>query len=94
MKKEQAFKLIDGNFSTKESREILINVFSSKIQFHQMNNFSSKERFGKEDKTAIKRIPQLKKSLEKLLKIIDSAEKKGEQVQIKSEVIISLVEKN
>lgn len=94
MKNPQKLKLIDGEFSPKKSREILMNVFSSKIQFHKMNNFSSQERFGKDDKMAIKRIPQLKKSMEKILKIVEDAEKKGLQLEIKSEILIHFVKSN
>lgn len=92
MNKSQKLKLIDGYFSPEESREILLNVFSNKIQFHQMKNFSSQERFGKDDNSSVKRIPQLKKSIDKLLKIIDAAEKKGDNLEVKSEVIISIIE--
>ena len=91
MKNQHIFKLIDGDFSTRESREILQNIFSSKIQFHQIKNFSSQERFGKEDKNALKRIPELRKSVEKILKIIESAEMKGKQLEIKSDIVISLI---
>ncbi len=91
MKYQQTFKFIDGDFSSKEGREILQSVFSSKIQFHQIKNFSSQERFGEEDITALKRIPQLKKSLDEILKMIESAEKKGEKLEIKSEIEISFI---
>jgi len=87
----QKFKLIEGKFWPNESREILNNVFFSKIQFHQMKNFSSQERFGTEDKNGLKRIYQLKKSIDKILKMIESAEKKGEQIEIKSEIMINFV---
>lgn len=89
MKNQKIFKLIDGRFSSNESREILQNVFSSKIQFHQIKNFSSRERFGKDDETALIRIPQLNNSLKEIIELIREAEKNGEQVEIKSEVIIS-----
>lgn len=91
MKNQHVFKLIDGDFSTRESREILQNIFSKKIQFHQIKNLSSQERFGLEDKNALIRIPQLKKSIEKILKIIETAEKKGKQLEIKSEIVISFI---
>jgi len=87
----QTFKLIEGTFLTKESREILQNLFSSKIQFHQMKNFSSQERFGTDDTTALKRIPQLRQSIDEILKMIETAEEKGEQLEIKSEIVISFV---
>jgi hypothetical protein len=90
MKNTKKLKLIDGNFKPQEAREILMNVFSGKIQFHQMKNFSSKERFGKEDKIAVKRIPQLKKCIEKINKIIEQAEKKGGHLAISSDIVISI----
>jgi len=91
MMNNQTFNLINGKFLPKESREILQSIFAGKIQFHQMKNFSSQERLGKDDHTALKRIPQLKKSMEKILKMIESAEKNGEQLEIKSEIVISFV---
>ena len=75
MKTQDSFTLIDGDFSTQESREILQNVFSSKIQFHQLKNFSAQERYGKDDEKSSKRIPELRNSLEKILNSIDAAEK-------------------
>lgn len=91
MNNQNIFKLIDGDFSTKDGREILYSIFSSKIQFHQMKNFSSQERFGEDDKTALKRIPELKNSIEKIFKIIESAESNGEKLEIRSEIVISII---
>lgn len=88
MKKIQKLKLINGNFSPSDAKEILMNVFLSKIQFHQTKNFSSKERLGKENKTALKRIEELKKSLEMINKIISDAELKNETLNITSEINI------
>jgi hypothetical protein len=81
-------KLIDGHFSPDEAREIVMNVFLSKIQFHQNKNFSSEERFGKEDVNAVKRIPELKKSMVLISELIDSAKQNNETLEITSEVKI------
>jgi len=91
MKKLQSLTLIDGNFSPNEMREILMTLFSNKIQFHQVKNVRSLERFGKEDKTALKRIEQLKKDIEKTLKAIDGVQKKGELVEIKAALQINFI---
>lgn len=90
MKNTKVLKLIDGSFSPDEAREILMNVFSSKIQFNKMKNFSSEERFGKEDITALKRIPELKKSMDIISKLIEEAKQNNETIQIISEVKITL----
>ncbi len=96
MKDQHTFTLIDGDFPVNESRELLYNLFSDKIQFHQVKNLSSQERFGKEDKTALKRIPELKKTLEDIVKMLESVDNKLELLEIKSEIVIRFVkaEKN
>ncbi len=53
MKKNEALSLIDGKFSATDARELLMNLFLSNIQFHQMKNVSSQERFGKDDKLSV-----------------------------------------
>ena len=92
MKSSETFNLIDGVFSTDEAREILINIFSTKIQFHEMKNLSSEERFGEQDIVAKKRIPQLKMELEKLEKIISETKSGPKKFAITSEINIILVE--
>lgn len=87
--KSTKVKLIDGVFIPEEAKDILLSMYRSKIQFHEMRNFSHKERFGAEDKTSVKRIPLLKKSMEKISKLIQKAEAKGERLEIKTDVSIS-----
>ena len=93
MKVSKKFSLIAGEFSPAETREILMNVFSSKIHFHEMRNFSMQERFGETDKTALKRIPQLKKCLDEIKKIIEDGEKKNLRFTLTSDVIINISKK-
>ena len=73
MEIKQEFKLIEGEFSQTEAMEVLNNVLSSKIQFHEMKNFSSQVRFGKDDETSLERISQLKQSIEIISKILKEA---------------------
>ncbi len=91
MNNQHTFKLIDGDFSAQESLELLKNVFSSKIQFHQMKNFSSQERFGHDDENAMIRIPQLKQCIDEIAKIIESAEYQEHQFEIKSDIVIRFI---
>ncbi|MFT5964202.1 MAG: 23S rRNA G2445 N2-methylase RlmL [Flavobacterium sp.] len=90
MKNTKELKLIDGHFSPDEAREILMNAFTGKIDFHENKNFSSEERFGTEDATALKRIPELLKSMDIISKIIEEAKQNNETLQITSEIQISL----
>ncbi len=90
MKYIQKHKLIEGRFSPKDAKEILMNIFSSKIQFHKMKNFSSQERIGESDETALTRIPQLEISKEEITKLIEEAQLKNLTIAISAEVNLSL----
>lgn len=92
MNKTEKLTLIEGTFSTEEAREILMNVFYTKINFHEVKNFSSIERFGEVDATAQKRIPHLKQAVEKLSKFLAEANTSKKQITINSEIILSISE--
>jgi hypothetical protein len=92
MNKKEQLNLIEGCFSDEEAKGMLTNIFLTKINFHEMQNFSSQERFGKQDKIAKKRIPELKKETEKLLQIITEAKLKNKKLLITSEINISLTD--
>jgi hypothetical protein len=89
MKNTNELKLIDGQFSPEEAEEILMNIFLSKIHFHENKNFSSEERFGKKDLTALKRIPELQKNMDVISKLIADAKHNNETVKIIAEVKIN-----
>ena len=89
MEKQDIFTLIEGEFSPIESRELLLNVFKSKIRFHRLKNFSSEERFGKNDEKALSRMVQLQETLVSIFKVIDSAEKENQILEIKAEIILN-----
>jgi hypothetical protein len=56
-----------------------------------MKNFSSQERFGKEDSLAQKRIPELNKSIDIINKFILENNDKSTKFRIHSEIIIESV---
>jgi len=66
--------LIDGNFDPDEAKELLSFLLNDKIHFHQMKNFSSTERFGKQDQKSLKRIAELKEGNNDLLELISKVE--------------------
>lgn len=90
MEIKQEFKLIEGEFSQTEAMEVLNNVFSSKIQFHNMKNFSSQIRFGKDDETSLERISELKKTIEIISKIIKEAKIEDRKIEITSVINIRI----
>lgn len=94
MNKIEKLTLIEGVFLSEEAKDILMNIFSSKITFHHLKNFSSKELYGKEDETAQKRIPELKKELVKLQSILAEAKEQNAKLSIHSEIIITFADNN
>lgn len=90
MKKQHTLKLIEGKFQQSDAKEILKNIYSAKISYHQMKNFSSLERLGTPDKIAAKKIPFLKKEISKLEKILAKAKEKNLNLIITSEINITL----
>ena len=84
--------LIEGSFTAEEAKEILLNIFSTKINFHDMKNFSSQERFGMEDEIAKMRIPKLKNEIGNLLQLVSVAYLNKNKLTITSEINISLSE--
>jgi hypothetical protein len=92
MKNIEKLTIIEGNFSYEEAKDILSNMFSSKINFHNIKNWSSNERFGKDDEIAQKRIPALRNELKKLEEILEEAKAKNKKLVVSSEINISLQE--
>lgn len=90
MNKIEELTLIEGGFSVSEAKEILNSIFSSKINFHNIKNWSSQERFGKDDAIAQKRIPALKNEMKKLEEILAEAKANNKKLVISSEIRISL----
>ena len=92
MKKNETLRIIDGNFSYDEAKEILMNILSSKINFYCLKNWSSQERFGIEDVNAQKRIPALRNEVKKLEEILSEAKAKNKKLVVSSDIYISFLE--
>lgn len=90
MNNAENLTLIEGSFSCEEAKEILMNLFSTKMQFHKMKNFSSLERFGKGDEHALNRISKLKESTEILVKLLEKAHLEKKKLIIHSNINIVL----
>lgn len=89
METTEKITLIDGNYSPSEAKEILMNLFNNKIDYHTVKNFSSLERFGKEDQTALRRLPELKETVALISQIINDATSQNKNIIVKSTVDIS-----
>ncbi len=92
MKNTETLTLINGNFTNDEAKEILMNMFSSKINFHTVKNWSSQERYGQDDEIAQKKIPALRDEIKKLELILAEAKVKNKKIVLSSEINISILE--
>jgi hypothetical protein len=93
MSNNLSLSLIEGAFNTEEAKEVLMNIFATKIQFHDMRNFSAQERLGKEDEASLKRIPVLKNCIKEMQMYLEEANKEGVDVTINASIHISFAEK-
>ncbi len=88
----EALTLLDGHFTPEEAREVLLSLFQAKIQFHEMQNFSSQERFGHEDAMAVKRIPDLKNNMRKIQNLVAVAVQTNKKMLVSSVVNIEFTD--
>ena len=93
MIRKNKIKLIKGIFSPEDSKAILNTLYTSKINFHNMRNFSSNERLGKPDALSVKRIPELKESIKTIAAILNTAAENNYKVKLNSVVEIEFVSK-
>lgn len=91
MKNNDQILLIEGKFKPEEAREILTNLLSAKIRFHQLKNFSSIEKNGSDDPVSKSRIPELEESLEKVIAMIAKAANNYSALKIHSEISIEFI---
>ena len=94
MQKELQADLINGQFTPEDARELLIDLFSRKTNFHEIKNFSANERFGKDDPTHTNRIAALTNSMEQLQQLFREVGDTGKKLEIRSVVSISVKDAN
>lgn len=92
MKNTETLKLIDGQFVNDDAGEILMNLFTTKINFYNLKNLSTYVRFGCDDETAQERITNLRAEIEKLQSLLAAAKATNKKIVINSQVNISLVD--
>lgn len=84
-------ELINGEFSPEEASEILHDLFSKKINFHEVKSFSKLIREGAEDQKSTERIVELKADKKQAKELIDKAAASGKSLRITSTVHIELI---
>jgi hypothetical protein len=82
--------LINGFYSPEEAKEIIMNVFASKIQFHELKNLRSLVTRDVEDEVSIMRVRQLKSSVDEFNKLLDLAQENDLELSIQSSIEITM----
>lgn len=88
-----SFKLIDGEFTSHESLEILVSLINDKIKFHQSHVFSVNERVSGDCSRSEQRIKELKAEKEKIKNFISQIKDDEFNLQIDSSVELKAVPK-
>ena len=86
----KSYCLIDGSFSPDAARQVLMSLVNHKINFHQQNIWSHRERFGKDDPPAVKRVEELTRTREDIAHLIEEAAGMGLKFNIHSNIEIEL----
>jgi hypothetical protein len=92
MKNIEKLTLIHDVLSTEDAKDILLGLFSSKINFHNIKNWSSQERFAKDDEISQKSIPALKMEMVKLQEILKEAKANNKKLIVNSEINITVLD--
>ena len=91
MENSNKVTLIDGTFNIAEAKDVLINMFTMKINFHQQKNVSHIERFGKPDEAAKEKVAFLKSELAKLETLIEHAGNNNATLKVTSAIHIDYI---
>ena len=88
---QQEFILVKGSFTPSESKEILSNLISSKINFHHMRNLSEQERHGVQDAASVNRIAELKQSFAEIASLLEKAQQSQKNISIRSSIQVEVM---
>ncbi len=94
MENKHVLKLIDGIFMPSDAGNVLFDLISRKINYHQIELFSNEERFGNDLSNSISRIKQLNDIKNSLHEIIAYASENGMSLKIESRIHITCIEEN
>lgn len=90
MKKTETIEFIKGTFTPDEARELLLQLLNDKINFHNLKNWSSSERFGKPDAYSEQRLEYLKESQKKVKTLFSNSNSEKQNITIHSSIEIKI----
>lgn len=90
MEQAQTFKLIEGQYTPAEAREVLLALVNSKINFNHMAAFGLEERGGKAEHHR-KRVAELKDVRAMVSHLLERAQEQGCHIEVAGSFTINLV---
>ncbi|NJM78691.1 MAG: hypothetical protein HC854_01925 [Flavobacterium sp.] len=92
MKDNHEFKLVKGQFSPAEARNILFTLINDKIKFHQLDLFSKTERNKTNNIHSKERIKELELSRDNLESFLEELEDKNLKISIDGNITLKLTQ--
>ena len=93
METKEKFKLIEGIFTSKEAKNMLHDLISSKIKFHTKEAISIMVRTNGDNSHSLNRVAELKETRKKIEQLIELANENDLKLEIKGDIEISFINK-
>jgi hypothetical protein len=90
-RKDYQFQLVEGQYTPVEAKKILLGLINSKINFHQLENFSNEIRFSENTDHSKSRIELLTTASENITDLINYSIPNDMEFKIEGTIQISLV---
>lgn len=85
------FKLIEGVFSAKDAKEILLTLIEEKIKFHELKSFSDEVKIGTKNNESLLKIKDLKGTRAKIIEVLNVEDTESKNFNINSFIEIERV---
>lgn len=86
----EKLRLIEGSFENDEANELLVAIFSYKINFYKLKNLGFYARYGSDSDEAQQNIIALTNEMQKLQSLLAAARAQNKKLSISSQVLISV----
>lgn len=87
---QRSYCLVKGSFDPENARLVLMNLVNDKINFHQLNDWSRRERFGESDSASLKRVEELQQIKVQIMQLTEHASSHGLKLKINCDIEILL----
>ncbi len=87
----ETYDLVKGEFTPEDALEIVSNLFTQKVNFHEMRSFSQNIRFGCEDPSTKERLAELRKSRDEAITVIKEAMEEGKAIRVNSTLSLEIL---